>query len=712
MCKLTIIPMSIFIVYLKNMYICYVFICSTSKKIKMKLIKIIGLFMAFAVTAVSYAQNDKKTAVKLDENVPFDFFVEQFSDIKVLRYQIPGWENLSLKEQELVYYLTQAGNSGRDIMWDQHYKYNLKIRKALENIYQNYKGDKNTADWKNFEIYLKRVWFSNGIHHHYSNDKIKPDFSMTYFNTLLSDSKTVLSPEIVAVLFNDADSKKVNLDASKGLLEGSAINFYDKGITQKEVEAFYANKKSPDLKKPYSFGLNSKLVRNANGQLEEKVWKSGGMYGAAIDKIIFWLEKAQKVAENKKQGDAIGLLIKYYKTGDLKTWDDYNIAWLQATEGNIDYINSFIEVYNDPLGYRGSYEGIVQIKDFDMSKKMEVVSNNAQWFEDNSPLAPEHKKKKVVGVSYKTVVVAGESGDSSPSTPIGVNLPNADWIRAEHGSKSVSLGNIIDAYSKAGGKGRLQEFANDAEEIRLAEKYGELGSKLHTSLHEVVGHASGQINPGVGTPKETLKNYASTLEEGRADLVGLYYLYSPKIQEIGLVDNWKELGMQSYDSYIRNGLMTQLIRLELGANIEEAHMRNRQWVSAWVFEKGKQDNVIEKITRDGKTYFNITDYDKLHDLFGQLLKEVQRIKSEGDFEAGKALVENYGVKVDQKLHAEILERNKQFPDAPYSGFVNPVLVPKLNAKGEIISIAIEQPKTFAEQMLQYSKKYGFLPLEN
>ena len=678
----------------------------------MKLVKIIGLFMTLAVSLGSNAQSDKKVAAKSDENVPFDFFVEQFSDIKVLRYQIPGWENLSLKEQELVYYLTQAGSSGRDIMWDQNYKHNLKVRKALENIYQNYKGDKNNADWKNFEIYLKRVWFSNGIHHHYSSEKIKPDFSITYFKSLLADTKTGLSPEVTEILFNDVDSKKVNLDASKGLLEGSAINFYDKGITQKEVEDFYASKKSPDPKKPYSFGLNSKLVRNANGQLEEKVWKSGGMYGTAIDKIVFWLEKAQKVAENKKQGDAIGLLIKYYKTGDLKTWDDYNIAWLQATEGNIDYINSFIEVYNDPLGYRGSYEAVVQIKDFDMSKKMEVVSNNAQWFEDNSPLALEHKKEKVVGVSYKTVIVAGESGDSSPSTPIGVNLPNADWIRAEHGSKSVSLSNIIDAYSKAGGKGRLQEFANDAEEIRLAEKYGELGSKLHTSLHEVVGHASGQINPGVGTPKETLKNYASTLEEGRADLVGLYYLYNPKIQEIGLVDNWKELGMQSYDSYIRNGLMTQLVRLELGANIEEAHMRNRQWVSAWVFEKGKNDNVIEKITRNGKTYFNITDYDKLHDLFGQLLKEVQRIKSEGDFEAGKALVENYGVKVDQKLHAEILERNKQFPDAPYSGFVNPVLVPKLNAKGEIISIAIEQPKTFAEQMLQYSKKYGFLPLEN
>ncbi|WP_264564912.1 dipeptidyl peptidase 3 [Flavobacterium sp. N3904] len=678
----------------------------------MKLLKIAGVFMTIAVSVVCSAQNDKLATVKTSDKAPFDYFVEQFSDIKVLRYQIPGWDNLTLKEKELVYYLTQAGTSGRDIMWDQHYKYNLQIRSALEHIYQNFKGDKNTADWKNFEIYIKRVWFSNGIHHHYSSEKIKPDFSIAYFNNLLKSTKTTLSPQIIEILFNDVDSKKVNLDSSKGLLEGSAINFYDKGITQKEAEAFYATKTSPDPKKPYSYGLNSKLVRNSKGQLEEKVWKSGGMYGPAIDKIIYWLEKAQKVAENKKQGDAIGLLIQYYKTGSLKTWDDYNIAWLQATDGNIDYINGFIEVYNDPLGYRGSYEGVVQIKDFDMSKKMEVVSKNAQWFEDNSPLAPEHKKKNVVGVSYKTVVVAGESGDSSPSTPIGVNLPNADWIRAEYGSKSVSLGNIIDAYSKSGGKGRLQEFANDEEEIRLAEKYGELGSKLHTSLHEVVGHASGQINPGVGTPKETLKNYASTLEEGRADLVGLYYLYNPKIQELGLTDNWKELGMQSYDSYIRNGLMTQLVRLELGANIEEAHMRNRQWVSAWVYEKGKKDNVIEMITRNGKTYFNITDYDKLHDLFGQLLKEVQRIKSEGDYEAGKALVETYGVKVDQKIHAEVLERNKQFPDAPYSGFVNPVLVPKLNAKGEIIAIEIEQPKSFAEQMLEYSKDFGFLPLKN
>jgi dipeptidyl-peptidase-3 len=678
----------------------------------MKLLKITGLFVTLTVSVICNGQIAKTAEAKITEKAPFDYVVEQFADIKVLRYQIPGWENLTLKEQKLVYYLTQAGTSGRDIMWDQHYKYNLKIRKGLEHIYQNYAGKKTSEDWNNFEIYLKRVWFSNGIHHHYSSEKIKPGFSAAYLSSLMKATKTTLSPAVTAIIFNDVDTKRVNLDESKGLLEGSAINFYEKGITLKEAEDFYAKKTSPDPKKPYSYGLNSKLVRNAKGQLEEKVWKSKGMYGTAIDKIIYWLEKAKGVAENKKQGDALGLLINYYKTGSLKTWDDYNIAWLHATEGNIDYINGFIEVYNDPLGYRGSYEGIVQIKDFDMSAKMEVVSKNAQWFEDNSPLMPEHKKKNVVGVSYKTVIVAGESGDSSPATPIGVNLPNADWIRAEHGSKSVSLGNIIDSYGKAAGKGKLQEFANDEEEIALAKKYGEIGDKMHTALHEVVGHASGQINPGVGTPKESLKSYASTLEEGRADLVGLYYLYNPKLQELGLVDDWKKLGMESYDSYIRNGLMTQLVRLELGANIEEAHMRNRQWVSSWVFEKGKKDNVIEKITRNGKTYFNITDYEKLHDLFGQLLREVQRIKSEGDFNAGKALVENYGVKVDQKLHVEVLERNKQFASAAYSGFVNPVLVPKLDGKGNIISIEVKQPKTFAEQMLKYSKNFGFLPSEN
>ena len=679
----------------------------------MKLHTFAGIFAA-ATLFVSCKKEESKV---VDENktvveTPFDYVSEQFGDIKVLRYQVSNWDKLTLKEKELVYYLTQAGTAGRDIMWDQNYKHNLKIRTALENIYQNYSGDKASKDWENFEIYLKRVWFANGIHHHYSMDKIKPDFNQAYFETLLKDTKTTLSADVVAVLFNDKDNKKVNLDESKGLISGSAINFYGEGISDKEAEDFYKAIKPIDKDRPYSYGLNSKLVRNSAGKIEEKVWKSGGMYGPAIDKVIYWLEKAKTVAENQKQGDALGLLIQYYKTGDLKTWDDYNIAWLHATEGNIDYINGFVEVYNDPLGARGSFESIVQIKDFDMSAKMEKIGHEAQWFEDNSPLDPMHKKKKVVGVSYKTVIVAGEGGDATPATPIGVNLPNADWIRAEHGSKSVSLGNIVEAYDNAGGSDRLKEFAHDAEEIALEEKYGGEADKLHTALHEVVGHASGQINPGIGTTKETLKSYASTLEEGRADLVGLYYLYNSKIQELGLTDNWKNTGMAAYNSYIRNGLMTQLVRLEPGADIEESHMRNRQWVSAWVFEKGKKDNVIEKIVRDGKTYFNITDYDKLHTLFGELLKETQRIKSEGDYAAGKALVDKYGVKVDQKLHKEVLDRNAKFKSAPYSGFINPMLVPKMDDSGKIIDIEVTQPKSFAEQMLYYSKNFSYLPMDN
>ncbi len=654
---------------------------------------------------------EEKTAAQVEtvETTDFDYNVEQFSDVKILRYQIPGWEQLTLKEQKLVYYLTQAGLAGRDIIWDQNYRYNLTIRKALENVYINYEGDKSTEDWKNFEIYLKRVWFSNGIHHHYSNAKLEAGFSSDYLKQLLLDTNTQLEGEAFDVIFNDKDSKKVNQAKGVDNVAESAVNFYGPNVTNKDVESFYAKMKSPDAKKPLSYGLNSKLVKE-NGELKELVYKSGGLYGSAIDKITEWLEKAQGVAENQAQGDAIGLLIQYYKTGDLQTWDDYNVAWTAATEGNIDYINSFIEVYNDPLGYRGSFETIVQIKDFDMSEKMAVLSENAQWFEDNSPLMEEHKKKNVVGVTYKVVNVAGEAGDSSPSTPIGVNLPNADWIRAAVGSKSVSLGNIIDAYNNAGSTDRLKEFVNDEEELELEEKYGQLADKLHTALHEVIGHASGQMNPGVGETKETLKNYASTLEEGRADLVGLYYLYSPKLQELGLVDDWKKVGMAAYDGYIRNGLMTQLIRLNLGDDVEEAHMRNRQWVSAWVYEKGKADNVIEKITRDGKTYYNINDYEKLHDLFGQLLRETQRIKSEGDYAAVEHLVETYGVKVDQNLHKEILERNKQFTSAPYSGFVNPMLVPKMDANGEIESFSIEQPKDFVEQMLFYSKNYSNLPV--
>ena len=637
--------------------------------------------------------------------------IDRFADIEVLKYEVPSWSDLTLKEKEYVYYLSQAGYAGRDISWDQNYKHNLKIRRALEHIYQNYTGSKDTEDWRNFEIYLKRVWFSNGIHHHYSNEKMKPTFSKTYFDQLLKASNTQLEAQVAAIIFNNEDTKKVNLDLSKGLLRGSAVNFYGDGVTSEEAEQFYANMKSPDSNRPLSTGLNSKLVKE-NGQLVEKVWKSGGMYGASIDQIIYWLEKAKTVTENQKQANALALLIKYYKTGDLKAWDDYNIAWVGATDGNIDYNNGFIEVYSDPLGHKGSYESVVQIKDFDMSRKMEVLSKEAQWFEDHTPLMPQHKKKNVVGVSYKTVIVASESGDSSPSTPIGVNLPNADWIRAEHGSKSISLGNIIDAYNQAGGSGRLKEFVNDNEELRLAEKYGELSSKLHTALHEVVGHASGQINPGVGTPKETLKSYASTMEEGRADLVGLYFLYDPKLQDLGLVDDWKALGMTAYDNYIRNGLMMQLVRLDPGAEIEESHMRNRQWVSAWVFEKGQKDKVIEKVVRNGKTYFNITDYAKLHDLFGQLLRETQRIKSEGDYNAAKNLVENYGVKVDQAIHKEVLARNAKYDEAPYRGFVNPYITPVKNTSGKVTDYVLKYPKTFSEQMLQYAKEYSFLPDHN
>ena len=675
--------------------------------------------IALAISLTYSCKNESKTnenttanAVEINTDATaFNYSVEQFSDIKILRYQIPGWENLTLKEQKLVYYLTQAGLAGRDIMWDQNYRHNLKIRKALETIYTNYDGNKSSEDWKAFENYLKRVWFSSGIHHHYSNDKLKPEFSQDYLKSLLAKTNAQLEGEAFDVIFNDKDLRKV--DQSKGVdnVALSAVNFYGPNVTTADVEKFYKNKKSPNPDKPLSFGLNSKLVKE-NGVLKELVYKSGGLYGAAIDEITKWLELAQGVAENKPQGDALGLLIQYYKTGDLQTWDDYNVAWTAATAGNVDYINSFIEVYNDPVGYRGSYESIVQINDFDMSQKMKVLSDNAQWFEDNSPLMDEHKKKNVVGVTYKVVNVAGEAGDASPSTPIGVNLPNANWIRSEVGSKSVSLGNIIEAYSNAGSSGRVQEFVNDQEELELEVNYGSQADKLHTALHEVIGHASGQLNPGVGETKATLKNYASTLEEGRADLVGLYYLYHPKLQELGLVEDWKKTGMAAYDRYIRNGLVTQLIRLNLGDDVVQAHMRNRQWVSAWVFEKGQKDNVIEKITRDGKTYYNINNYEKLHALFGQLLRETQRIKSEGDYKAVEDLVETYGVKVNQEFHKEILKRNEQFPDAPYSGFVNPVLVPEMDDKGEIRSIKVTQPESYQGQMLDYGKAYNFLQTEN
>ena len=672
----------------------------------MKLNYLFGGFL-LVILFMSCKEPSPETTTTAPESAAYEYVVEQFADLRVLRYQIPGFEELSLDEKKLVYYLTQAGLAGRDIIWDQNYRHNLRIRQALEQVYRNFEGDRSTDDWKEFEVYLKRVWFSNGIHHHYANDKIKPGFSSEYLTYLLSESDAGLDGEAFEVIFNDVDSKKVNKKKGLDNVASSAVNFYGPTITDADVESFYKTAYRGPEGRPVEAGLNSKLVRE-NGELVEKVWKSGGLYGEAIDEIIKWLELATGVAENEGQAKALELLIEYYKTGSLDTWDEYCVAWVTATGGNIDWINGFIEVYNDPKGYRGSYESIIEIKDFEMSRQMAVLSENAQWFEDNAPIMEEHKKPDVVGVSYKTINVAGEAGDASPSTPIGVNLPNNNWIRQQHGSKSVSLGNIINVYNNAGGSGRLKEFANDEEEVALEEEYGQLADKLHTALHEVIGHASGVINEGVGQPKETLKNYASTMEEGRADLLGLYYIMDPKLEELGLVDDWQKVAKAGYDSYIRNGLMTQLVRIELGNDIEEDHMVNRQWVSAWVFEKGKEEGVVEKLQRDGKTYYNINDYDKLRELFGDLLRESQRIKSEGDFQAAQELVEGYGVKVDQELHAEVLKRNEQFESAPYSGFVNPVLKPVTDDAGNITDIEVIQPESFEGQMLEYSSKYSFL----
>jgi dipeptidyl-peptidase-3 len=644
----------------------------------------------------------------IEKNTNFSFQTETFGDIKIVRYKVPGFDSLSLKQQKLVYFLSEAGYSGRDIIWDQNYRHNLSIRRALENIVLNYSGDKTSINWRNFMIYTKRVWFSNGIHHHYSMAKFAPDFSKEYFMSLMKEVGDSLNEEAIKAIFDpEFDAKKVNLDPSKGLVLGSAVNFYQEDISEAEVDAYFESIKEIETDQPLSYGLNSKLIRGENG-IEEMVYHLDGMYGEAIVKIIYWLEKAVEVSENKAQGDALKLLIKYYKTGDLKTWDDYNIAWVRATEGDIDYINSFIEVYNDPKGYTGSFESLVEITDFEASAQMKVLSDNAQWFEDNSSIMEEHKKKNISGVSYKVVSVASEAGDSSPSTPIGVNLPNSNWIRSTHGSKSVSLGNIVYAYAQAGGEGMLEEFCNDTEEVTRAKEHSKLAGKLHTALHEVLGHASGQLNPSVGTPKETVKSYASTLEEGRADLVALYFMMNKKLIELGLMESL-ETGKSEYDSYIRNGLMAQMQRLEPGADIEEAHMRNRQWVSAWSYEKGMKENVISKISRNGKTYFEINDYKKLQAIFGDLLMEVQRIKSEGDYSACQALVEDYGVKVDTNLHQEVLARVEKLNIAPYGGFINPKMVANTNVAGEIISIDMTYPEDFSEQMLDYAERYSFLP---
>lgn len=657
--------------------------------------------IAFGIMSCN-SQSEEEVVAKSPEN---NWELETFADIRVLKYEIPAWDELDLRQKQLVYYLTQAGLAGRDITWDQFYRHNLEIRKALEKIVKSYDGNKESADWNNFMIYAKRVWFSNGIHHHYSNQKLEANFSKGYLMELMNASGASLSDEAFEVIFSDVDSKKVSKDPNMDLLTASAVNFYDSDITEEEAINFYKAQIDTTDPRPISYGLNSKLSR-VDGEIVELKYSAEGLYGSAIKEIIQWLEKAKAVADNDQQAKALGLLIEYYQTGDLRKWDEYNIAWVQDTASDIDYINGFIEVYDDPIGYKATYETIVQLKDFDASKKMEVISENIQYFEDNSPIQDEHKKENVVGVSYKMINVAGEAGATTPSTPIGVNLPNANWIRTEHGSKSVSLANIENAYEHAKGAGFLEEFAFTSEEVERAKKYGDVASKMHTALHEVVGHASGKINKGVGTPKETLKNYSSTLEEARADLVALYYIVDEKPIELGLLES-KEAGKAEYDSYIRNGMMLQLRRLKLGDDIEEDHMRNRQLVAGWVFERAEADKIIEKKVIDGKTYFVINDYDGLRVLFGELLREIQRIKSEGDYEAGRALVETYGVKVDQELHKEVLDRAAQFKVAPYSGFVQPYLRPVMNGE-EMTDIVIEYPESFTDQMLYYGENHSFL----
>jgi dipeptidyl-peptidase III len=676
--------------------------------------KKILLFIAmglFVLVACKRADKDAAAGTETTEiQDDFDWNPENFGDKRILRYQVPGFDKLTLEQKKLVYYLVQAGLAGRDIMWDQNYRHNLAVRKALEAVIKNYQGDREAGDWQQFLEYAKNVFFSNGIHHHYSNDKFIPGFSREYFDGLLRAAGHSLPEEVLTVMFDPSiDAKKINQDPSVDVIAASAVNFYGPGITQKEVEAYYRKLEAAAGENPISFGLNSRLVKGADGKLTEQVWYAGGLYGAAIREVIKWLELAVGVAENEPQAAALKLLIEYYQTGDLRKWDEYNIAWVKATEGDIDYINGFVEVYNDPLGYRGTFENIVQINDFEMSDRMKVLSQNAQWFEDNAPILPQHKKSSVAGISYRVVNVAGEAGDASPSTPIGVNLPNADWIRKTHGSKSVSLGNIEHAYDQAGSAGMLAEFAHDEEEIERSKKYGSLAGKVHTALHEVLGHASGQLEAGVNT--SVIGAYYSPLEEARADLFALWYIMDPKLIELGVISDL-EVAKAEYDQYLKNGYMLQLRRIEPGKNITQAHMRNRQMVSKWVLEKGAQNGAVAIVQRDGKTFIDIKDYDKLRLLFGDLLKEVQRIKSQGDAKAAQKLFETYGVQVDPAIHKEVLDRSAVLNIPPYAGFINPRLTPVTNSEGQITDIQLEYPADFIQQMLEYGERYAFLPIQN
>ena len=651
----------------------------------------------------------------------FNYTVEQFADLQLLRYKVHGFDELPLKQKELVYYLSEAALQGRDILFDQNGKYNLIIRKMLEVVYTDYQGDRTVADFVNLETYLKRVWFSNGIHHHYAADKFVPGFTPDFFKAALKsvdasklplmegETLDALCDEVFPVIFDsNIMAKRVNQADGEDLVLTSASNYYD-GVTQQEAEDFYAKMKNPNDTMPVMFGMNSRLVKE-NGKIQEKVWKSGGLYGQAIDKIIYWLEKAQGVAENDQQKAVISKMIQFYRDGDLKTFDEYAIQWVKDLDSRVDYVNGFTESYGDPLGMKASWESIVNFKDLEATKRTEMISNNAQWFEDHSPVDKRFKKEEVKGVSAKVITGAIIGGDLYPATAIGINLPNSNWIRSAHGSKSVTIGNFTDAYNKAAhGNGFSEEFVYSDVERNYLKKYGDLTGDLHTDLHECLGHGSGQLLPGVDP--DALKAYGSTIEEARADLFGLYYLPDEKLVELGLTPDADAFKAEYYD-YMMNGLMTQLVRIEPGNNVEEAHMRNRQLIAKWAFEQGASDKVVELVKKEGKTYVKVNDYSKLRELFGQLLGEIQRIKSEGDFEAARKLVETYAVKVDPELHKEILARYEKLHLAPYKGFVNPMYTPEFDADGNITDVKISYTEGYAEQMLRYSKDYATLPYRN
>ena len=649
----------------------------------------------------------------------FDYVVDRFADLEILRYQVPGFESLILKQKQLLYHLSEAALMGRDILFDQNCRYNLPIRRTLEAIYISYEGDRQTPDFLALETYLKRVWFANGIHHHYAEDKFQPGFSAEFLKKAISQLDPALVPvrpgqsieafteEICQVILDPTVlPKRTTQSGDQDLIQASANNYYGEGLTQKEVEDFYASQKNdPTDMTPISYGLNSRLVKE-NGQIQEKVWKVGGLYSLAIEAIVSELGKAISFAENKAQKETIETLIDYYRTGDLRTFDAYSILWVEDIASEVDFVNGFIETYGDPLGRKASWESTVNFINKEATKRTKTISDNAQWFEDHSPVDPRFKKEQVKGVSAKVITVTMLGGDCYPSTPIGINLPNADWIRRDHGSKSVTIENITEAYDKAAqGNGFKEEFVWSDAERQLIKRYGFITDNLHTDLHECLGHGSGKLLPG--TDPDALKAYSSTIEEARADLFGLYYLADPKMVELGLVPD-QEAYKAEYYKYMMNGLMTQLVRIAKGKDVEEAHMRNRQLIARWTYEHGQRDKVVEIVRREGKSYVVINDYRRLRELFAQLLAEIQRIKSEGDFQAAKQLVENYGVKIDLLLHEEILERYKRLNLAPYKGFVNPVMRLVKNAQGEVTDVTLDYTEGYAAQMLRYSRDYSYL----